>query len=318
MASGLLLAGCTSGGDEPDPAADKQGGTQASPSPLPAASPSPGGVVDIDPAKVPRTAAQATALIRDIIAEPVAFGPGTERQSPYESDPRSRPVLRDDCVWEQRPLPDDILATLTRSYEIPAAGGDGPLRLSAVVTVHRTAEQADWENAEVLEEMMRCPEQRLRSDEMVGSLTDVPAALGDLGNGFADDSLTETGEYTNAQEGGAHPYVWRQTRIGQFTLAVSAKGAVGWSQAELLDRVRDPHIDMGAGLRAAVERHPSPAGPATPEPGTGTSQPSTSTGTGTKGDSEASGDTADTADTGDTGDTADTGDSADTTQDGTP
>ncbi|MFJ6659919.1 hypothetical protein ACIQNG_26745 [Streptomyces sp. NPDC091377] len=223
--------------------------------------------MDIDPAKVPRTPAQANALIRDIIAKPAAFGPGTERRSPYESDPQRWPVLGDDCAWAQRPLPDDILATLTRSYEIPAADGKGPLRLSAVVTVHRTAEQADWENAEVLEEMMRCPTQRLRSDETVTSLNDVPAALGDLGNGFADDSLTEIGEYTRAQEGGSHPYIWRQTRIGQFTLAVSAKGAEGWSRTELLDRVRDPHIDMGTGLRAAVERDPSSPGVSTPRSG---------------------------------------------------
>ncbi|WP_413105580.1 hypothetical protein [Streptomyces sp. Inha503] len=47
-------------------------------------------------------------------------------------------VLDDDCAWHQQPLPRDVLATLTRSYEIPANGAKGPLRLSAVVTVHRT------------------------------------------------------------------------------------------------------------------------------------------------------------------------------------
>ncbi|MET8567490.1 hypothetical protein [Streptomyces sp. NPDC004783] len=218
------------------------------------ASPSPTAGVDIDPAKLPTTAAHADALVRDVIAQPSAFGPDTVRRSPYESDPRRWAVLGDDCVWEQRALPKDVLASLTRHFEIPASGGRGPLTLSAVVTVHRTAEQADWENAEVLEEMMRCPSQLLRSGEVLTDLTDVPNALGDLGNGYADDSLTETGAYTSDRLGGPHPYVWEQTRIGPFTVAVSAKGAKGWSMTDLFDRLRDPHTRMRVGLRRAIER----------------------------------------------------------------
>ncbi|WP_020124149.1 hypothetical protein [Streptomyces canus] len=150
---------------------------------------------------------------------------------------------------------------MTRSYEIPASGTKGPLRLSAVVTVHRTPEQADWENAEVLEEMMRCPTQQLRSDEMVTSLNDVPNSLGDAGNEYADDALNELGSYTSTAVGGPHPYLWEQTRIGQFTLAVSAKGAKGWSRADLFDRLRDPHVGMRARLRAEIERNtPEPSG----------------------------------------------------------
>ncbi|MEV6126726.1 hypothetical protein AB0M05_07880 [Streptomyces violaceusniger] len=226
-----------------------------------AAGPSATAVVDIDPAALPTTGAQAAALIRDVIAEPSAFGPGAVPRTPYESDPRRWPVLGDGCVWHQQALPKDVLATLTRSYEIPASGAKGPLRLSAVVTVHRNAEQADWENAEVLEEMMRCPAQRLRSDEVITSLNDVPNSLGDSGNEYADDVLTELGSYTSAEVGGPHPYLWGQTRIGQFTLAVSAKGSKGWSQADLFERLRDPHAGMRARLKAAIEREtPKPGG----------------------------------------------------------
>ncbi|MHA5049361.1 hypothetical protein [Streptomyces sp. SD15] len=166
---GLVVVGCTSGGGEPSgstPAKKAAATTTAGPSST--------AVVDIDPAELPTTRAQAAALIRDVIADPSAFGPGAVRRTPYESDPRRSPVLGDDCVWEQQALPKDVLATLTHSYEIPASGAKGPVRLSAVVTVHRTPEQADWENAEVLEEMMRCPSQQLRSDEVITSLNDVP------------------------------------------------------------------------------------------------------------------------------------------------
>ncbi|MGW2099106.1 hypothetical protein ACWCPX_15605 [Streptomyces olivaceoviridis] len=255
---GALLAGCTSGGDGPrGPAAGTTAQSAVSPSP------SPTGVADIDPAKLPTTAAQAATLVRDVLAQPSAFGPDAVRSSPYESDPRRWAVLGDDCVWEQRALPKDVLASLTRHYEIPASGGRGPLALSAVVTVHRTAEQADQENAEVLEEMLRCPSQLLRSAEVLTDLTDVPNALGDFGNGYADDTLTETGAYTSDRLGGPHPYVWEQTRIGPFTVAVSAKGAKGWSKTDLFGRLRDPHTRMRTGLRRAVERD-APAGTGAP------------------------------------------------------
>ncbi|MGW7674539.1 hypothetical protein ACWGJX_47175 [Streptomyces sp. NPDC054775] len=245
---GLVLFGCSSGEGEPSgsTAAQKAGATTV-------AGASPTEVVDIDPARRPDTKARATALIRDVIPDPSAFGPGTVRRSPYESDPRRWPALGDDCVWHQQALPKDVLATLTRSYEIPASGTKGPLLLSAVVTVHRTPEQADWENAEVLEETMRCLTQQLRPDEVVSSLNDVPNSLGDSGNEYADDALYELGSYTSAEVGGPHPYLWEQTRIGQFTLAVSAKGAKGWSRADLFDRLRDPHVGMRSRLRAEIE-----------------------------------------------------------------
>ncbi|MFD3482776.1 hypothetical protein [Streptomyces sp. NPDC058665] len=254
----VVLAGCTSdGGDEPrESASAKKNGASASPSP------SPTEVVDISPARLPNTRAQAAVLIRNVLPGPSDFGPGAVRRAPYESDPLRWPVLGEECVWEQRALPKGVLATLTRSYEIPAGDGRGPLRLSAVVTVHRTPEQADWENAEVLEEMMRCPEQMLRSDELITNLRNVPASFGESGNEFAEDSLTELGSYTSTAKGlgGTNPYIWEQTRIGQFTLAVSAKGAKGWSQADLFDRLRDPHVGMRSRLRTAIERDPSRPG----------------------------------------------------------
>ncbi|MEU9337721.1 hypothetical protein AB0D49_31925 [Streptomyces sp. NPDC048290] len=281
-AGGLLLAGCTTSGGAPDGSATGKRDGAVSPSPSPTPSASPSGAVDIDPDKVPGSGAEAARLVRAVLPGPADFGPAAVRQNPYESDPRRWAVLGDDCVWEQRPRPDGVLATLTRSYRIPASDGRGMVRLSAVVTVHRTAELADWENAEVLEETLRCPTQRLRADEMVTSLNDVPAGLGESGNGFADDSLTEIGDYTHLQDGGTHPYVWRQTRIGPVTLAVSAKGAKGWNQSELLDQVRDPHVGMGSKVRGALERDPAasavPADPSESAVSAGLSEPAVGAG----------------------------------------
>ncbi|GHH27833.1 hypothetical protein [Streptomyces rubradiris] len=270
---GVLLAGCTSGGDGPDgPATGTENGGAAGTGPSPTAA------VDADPARLPRTRAEAAALVRGIMPGPSAFGPGTVRREPYESDPRRWAVLGDSCVWEQRALPEDVLASLTRHYEIPARGGRGPLRLSAVVTAHRSAERADWENAEVLEEMMRCPSQLLRPGEVLRDLTDVPNALGDSGNGFADDVLAESGTYTGDDVGGPHPYVWEQTRIGQFTLAVSARGAKGWTKRGLLDLLREPHATMRTSLRGAIERRTATGSP--PPPATASNAPRTTGSTG--------------------------------------
>lgn len=271
MVCGLVLVGCTSGESRPS----GSGSTAArKPDVRATADASPASVVDIDPARVPKTAPQAAAMVRNIIAEPSAFGPDTVRRAPYESGPRRWAVLGDDCVWQQQPLPQGVLATLTRSYEIPASGGRGPVRLSAVVTVHRTAEQADGENAEVLEEMMRCPSQLLRAGEVLAKLTDVPSHFGDSEKGYADDVLTETGTYTSDEVGGPHPYVWEQTRIGQFTIAVSGKGSRGWSRSDLFDRLRDPHTRMRSSLRGAIGRD-------APTPGV---SPSASPSTDTKAD----------------------------------
>ncbi|WP_432042434.1 hypothetical protein [Streptomyces cadmiisoli] len=260
---GSLLAGCTSGGGDSsgdDAAAGGRVTVTADPSPRTSAG--------LDPAGLPTTATRAAALVREVVAQPAAFGPDTVRSSPYESDPRRWAVLGEDCVWEQRARPRSILATLTRHYEVPAGGGRGPLRLTAVVTVHRTAERADWENAEVLEEMMRCPSQLLRDGEVLGELTDVPAYFGEALSGYADDILTETGSYASDELGGPHAYVWSQTRIGQFTLAVSAKGSEGWAESDLFDRLRDPHSGMRAALRAEVGRDaPDGGDPPSARPG---------------------------------------------------
>ncbi|TXS67903.1 hypothetical protein EAO76_34715 [Streptomyces sp. sk2.1] len=192
-----------------------------------------GPVVDADPARLPTTRKAALGLIGKVIANPDDFGPGIVARTPYESGPDTWPVLGADCVWQQGDPGRGILATLTRSFEMPAAKGKGPLRLAAIVTVHRTDDGARWEMAGSLEESMRCPTQQLRQGEFIGGLGAGTLARGEANQTNSDDSLMESGEYRSDELGGPHPYFWSQDRILRFTFAVTAKGAKGWASGEI-------------------------------------------------------------------------------------
>ncbi|MFC3232715.1 hypothetical protein CP967_05615 [Streptomyces nitrosporeus] len=256
LVSLLLLTGCSGGTDE---GSGPPGGAGREPSPSKAASPAPGadqsrGVLDADPARLPRDRAAARALIGRVAADPDSFGPGVVRRTPYESAPDTWPVLGADCVWRLAEPPDGVLATLTRSFEVPAEGGKGPLRLSAVVTVHRTADGARWEMARSLEESMRCPAQRLRRDERVDSLVSGVLFSGEGAQHTSDDSLTESGSYHATALGGPHPYLWQQAQSGPFTLAVTGKGAAGRTEPEISELLVHAIAAMLVRLEADVEK----------------------------------------------------------------
>jgi hypothetical protein len=142
VACGLLLGACTGAGHgtdgSPSPDADPRGTPGTRGTAQGAATPRSASAGRIDAARLPRTASQARALVREVIADPELFGSGAVRAMPYESDPDTWPVLGDDCAWQPRGLPGDVLATLTRHMEMP----DGRGRTAGVtvtVTVHRTA-----------------------------------------------------------------------------------------------------------------------------------------------------------------------------------
>lgn len=65
------------------------------------------------------------------------------KRDPYESDPGFWLVLDANCVLRRDPPPATVLAILTRYSELPAQDGKGPIRVADVVTVHRTAKDAD-------------------------------------------------------------------------------------------------------------------------------------------------------------------------------
>ncbi|MEU9877138.1 hypothetical protein [Streptomyces phaeochromogenes] len=244
LATGLLLAGCS--GDEGDggdgtakpaeskptssPQAAASGDTRSSPTPSPSAT-----SLDFtpDPDRAPKTRAEALRLARAAAAAPANWGPGYVRRTPYESDPGLRPVLDANCVWQREPLPATVLATLTRYSELPAEDGKGPLRVAAVVTVHRTVKDADWEMAGTLEEALRCPDQQLRQGERITELGSLGAGFGLMGNFTAEDMLTEGGKYYSDELGGPYHYYWSQSRMGQVTVAAVGKGSKGRSADEV-------------------------------------------------------------------------------------
>ncbi|MFJ9261438.1 hypothetical protein ACIRP4_14355 [Streptomyces bacillaris] len=253
----LLLTGCSGGagadnsGTESRKAPSADGGTEAGAG-AGAGTGGPSTPPEPDPARLPTTRAAALDLIGRVIAGPDSFGPGVVKRSPYESGPATWPVLGDDCVWKQEKPADTVLATRTRSFEVPAAPGKGPIRLAAVVTVHRTREDAAWEMAESIEETMRCPTQQLTADEQIGGMVAGALLGGEAGQRNAQDALTETGEYRSAELGGPHHYSWQQAQTYQVTVAVSAKGAEGRTDEEIDALVTEAQAAMLVRLETAV------------------------------------------------------------------
>ncbi|MER5552360.1 hypothetical protein ABT001_11860 [Streptomyces sp. NPDC002793] len=247
----MLLAACSGGGGGAPSARNPDASAAAGPS-ADTASTAP--VLDADPARLPKDRKAALALIGRVIADPGSFGPGVVRRSPYESDPATWPVLGADCAWHQEKPASSVLATLTRSFEVPAVRGKGPVRLSAVVTVHRTREDARWEMAESVEETMRCPTQQLREGERIGALVSSALLGGESGQTTSEDALSESGEYTSTALGGPHAYAWQQAQTLQFTVAVTGKGAEGRTEGEISDLLVQAVATMLVRIESAVEK----------------------------------------------------------------
>ena len=230
-ACGAMVLGCTGGGggsaSPPTPSSGTARSATADAQPSASATP------ETDPGKEPKTAAQAQSLIQRVISGPELFGTGVVRATPYESDPARWAVLGDDCLWRLRPLPEDALASLTRHFEVPASGAKGAVRLSATVTVHRTALDASWEQARMLEEDLDCTEQVQRPGERLTGLQSLSFARGEGGNTSGDDLLLETGQCVSDTRGGPYPYWWQQAVLGPVVSGTSVCGGRGRSQEEL-------------------------------------------------------------------------------------
>ncbi|MER5789798.1 hypothetical protein [Streptomyces sp. NPDC001980] len=276
---GLLLVGCTggeSGGDtETGTAADASAGTDATPTASP--------TFETDPAKQPRTAAQARALIRKVIAGPELFGQSVVRTTPYESDPSRWALLGDGCAWQLEKLPAGVLATLTRHFEVPAGGGKGLVRLSATITVHRTVLDAAWEQAGMLEESLGCQEELLRPGERLTELSSTAYARGEGHNEYSDESLEETGLCVSDSHGGPYPYKYDQATLGPVVVSTSVCGGRGREPDDLWALVQRALPKMLLSVKDEIGS-PAGSGSASPEPGAsadeGTSTP------GTKSDQE--------------------------------
>lgn len=257
LLASALLAGCSGGGGDPGaenrkaPAGGSRSPGGGTGSAGPAGTPY---TLDPDPARLPATRAAALDLIGKVIAGPDSFGPGVVKQSPYESDPDTWPVLGEDCVWQQQKPGFSVLATLTRSFEVPAEADKGPVRLGAVVTVHRNRRDAAWEMAESIEETMRCPTQQLREGELIGSMVAGALLGGEANQNNSEDFLSETGKFQSSKLGGPHHYAWQQAQTLQFTVAVTGKGAKGRTEREVDALVTEAQAAMLVRLESAVEK----------------------------------------------------------------
>lgn len=241
----VLLGGCGSGGDDkaaaPSPSASSRSAAPtASGSPSassPSASSSTSGDASsltpfqADPAQVPRTKRQAEALATAVALKPEAWGADFRAQQQAASTPGTVAVLDEQCRWERRALPRDVLGSLSRYSEIPAAGGKGELKATAAVTVHATVLDADDQLSTTLEEPLRCREQQVRNDERISGLMSVAHVYGQGGNNYADDTVLEIGSYLTGN--GKQTYRWQVARIGTVVVSVSVSGAKGYSDDEI-------------------------------------------------------------------------------------
>ncbi|WP_307036271.1 hypothetical protein [Streptomyces canus] len=240
IVAGVVLGGCGSGDDGkaagPKTSAPEKSAAQSGP-PEATASASTGGknasslAFQPDPAKVPRTKDRAEALVAAVALKPQAWGAQFRAQQPAASALGTVAELDEQCRWERRGLPRGVLASLSRYSEIPAAGGKGEVKVSAAVTVHTSVREADERLASTLEEPLRCRQQQVRSDEWIAGLMSTATPYGQGNNTYADDQVVEMGKYLTS--GGTQTYYWYVTRLGTVTLAVSVKGAKGYSDNEL-------------------------------------------------------------------------------------
>ncbi|MER6961016.1 hypothetical protein [Streptomyces sp. NPDC000618] len=247
----VLLGGCGAGDDktaEPSPSASARsssGTPSGSGSPTASASTGSGSTsgsgstpltpFEADPAAVPRTKAQAEALVKAVTLRPEGWGADFRAQQPAESAPGTAAVLDEQCRWQRQALPQGVLASLSLYSALPAVKGKGELKVTAAVTVHSTVLDADEQLATTLEEALRCPVQQVRTDEQIAGLQSVGTPYGQGGNGYADDQVLEIGSYLSAD--GQQTYRWDVVRLGTVDVAVSVKGAAGWTVDELTQRM---------------------------------------------------------------------------------
>ncbi|MBB0247016.1 hypothetical protein FNQ90_23560 [Streptomyces alkaliphilus] len=252
----LLATGCGADPVVADPVAETGDTAPGAAAGTPSGGPSPSGEAPFvpHPERLPRDPASAAPLAAAVLPGVADHGVGfvaVDRlvDGPSETDtgahteedgPETHPVLTDACVWKRAPIPDGVLALRTveaeRPADDPAADGlPGGVTVTTVVTVHDEVTAADRRMAGILEEGLRCPEQRLRADEWIAGLTSVGALRPGDGALPADDLITERGDFFSEEHGGPHPYLWLVARVGPVTAALAVKGTDGSTEEELTD-----------------------------------------------------------------------------------
>ncbi|MFF4257861.1 hypothetical protein ACFY1L_42410 [Streptomyces sp. NPDC001663] len=242
--AGSLLAGCSAQGADNgasrasgSPAVSASPGVSAGASPSAGATPSgnssaAASVFTPDASLVPRTAKDGRRLAASVVLAPDDWGRGYVARTPAESAPGTWAVLNEDCRWEREKLPRGVLASTSRYSRLPAGQGKGAVKVTAVATVHASALGADEQLSTTLEEVLRCPEQRPRSEERITGLMSLGTPFGAREQEYADDSVLEAGTY--AENGGsAQPYRWMVARLGTVVVAVSVTAGTGYTEPEI-------------------------------------------------------------------------------------
>ncbi|THA86927.1 hypothetical protein [Streptomyces sp. A0592] len=253
------MAGCTADGTAKGGATSRAPAASSAPS-TPAAAPSASPaapsavslVPELDESKQPKTAAEARELLARILITEDAFGPDVVRGAPFESSSGRWPVLDERCVWQTADLPPDVLATNTRYFLIPAANGHGRVRLNATVTIHHDRGESGWETARAMEEVLRCPDQKLREGEDLQGLLGNAVYQGEQMNNWSEDAFSEMGKYVSATDGGPHTYFWYQAQYGPVTVAITGKGAEGFKTETLTQLVVQGNSRMLAQAKQAL------------------------------------------------------------------
>ncbi|MEU3838616.1 hypothetical protein AB0E88_01040 [Streptomyces sp. NPDC028635] len=275
VAVGLLTGGCSpSGGDGSAAGQRHHGGTPsattATGSPVtPSGSASGNGSAGASPttpftpdaAKVPKTAADAERLAEAVALRPEEWRQDFVAQKPAASAPGTWAVLDDSCRWQRRKLPAGVLAGVSRYSELPGGTDAATIKVTAMVTVHASVTSADQELSTTLEEVLRCPDQQIRSAERVTGLGSLGNPFGKGDQKYADDTVYEAGHYdldgaaTNAQGGadqGQFTYQWLVARLSTVTVGVSARCAAGCTQQQLSRTAIDGLVRMLQRIRTSL------------------------------------------------------------------
>ncbi|WP_165956349.1 hypothetical protein [Streptomyces hainanensis] len=254
-----LVIGCGSQSRPlPDviPSAEESAGPEETgePTPEPEAAPDDAFAFSPDPDKFPTTVEQALLLIDLVQPEPTAIGPDFVAEEPAESDPATWSTLDDACVQASGPLPDGVLASVSRYSRLPATGGgDGPARVRTVVTVHADEESAAAELTDTLEEALRCPDREPGQGESVTGLISLGNPAGSRGQVSADDQVYGTGEYRSDEFGGPYPYLSVISRSGPVTTAVSVNGTAAFDERAVSQASAQALVQMQTTVQAALE-----------------------------------------------------------------
>ncbi|SDN23378.1 hypothetical protein SAMN04487981_104157 [Streptomyces sp. cf386] len=238
LAAGVLLTGCSAQGADAGPS--RQSGSPsagASPSASGAATPSSGSsaassVFTPDPSLVPESSTDGTRLAESVVLGPGDWGRGFVAQSPAVSAPGTWAVLEESCRWRREKLPRGVLASTSRYSRLLAGSGKSEVKVTAVATVHASVLGADEQLSTTLEEVLRCPEQRPRSNERITGLMSLGTPFGAREQEYADDSVLEAGQFTE-DGGAAQQYLWMVARLGTVVVAASVTGGAGHTQEEL-------------------------------------------------------------------------------------